>query len=169
MLDVRGNTHLGGSLDVDGHATLADGLTVTQTNNDEFALRIEGAAFTTTGLFRSSDARLKTNVWALKDPLYTLLLLQGVSFEWIDPAGRYGRHFGMIAQDVEQVFPNWVTTGPDGYKSVSYEGFEALAVESLRQLKNENDELRAQNEELRLRLERVEKAVERLTPNAPPE
>ena len=62
-----------------------------------------------------------------------------------------------------------MTTGPDGYKSVSYVGFEALAVESLRQLKNENDELRAQNEELRLRLERVEKAVERLTPNAPPE
>ena len=32
----------------------------------------------------------------------------------------------MIAQEVEQVFPDWVETGKDGMKRLSIRGFEAL-------------------------------------------
>ncbi len=48
----------------------------------------------------------------------------------------------MIAQEVEKVFPEWVGTDRDGYKTLTIRGFEALAVESLRTLKSENDVLR---------------------------
>ncbi len=50
------------------------------------------------------------------------------------------------------VFPDWVVTGSDGYKAVCYPGFEALNVESFRELKTavgalevENARLRAEN------------------------
>lgn len=42
---------------------------------------------------------------------------------------------------VEQVLPDWVEEA-GGYKRLTIRGFEALAVESLRQLHTENDELR---------------------------
>jgi hypothetical protein len=45
----------------------------------------------------------------------------------------------MIAQEVEVVFPDWVGRGPEGYLYVTYRGFEALAVEALRDLREEKD------------------------------
>ena len=45
----------------------------------------------------------------------------------------------MIAQEVEPVFPDWVESGPEGYKRLTYRGFEALTVEALRELREEKD------------------------------
>jgi hypothetical protein len=61
-----------------------------------------------------------------------------VRFEYIDPDAIHefpGERIGMVARDVEGVFPDWVQTGADGYKRVTYRGFEALTVEALRDLR----------------------------------
>jgi hypothetical protein len=87
-----------------------------------------------------SDRRLKKNVHALGGALDLLLQLQGVSFEWIDAAsqgGRYGPQIGLIADEVESVFPDWVGRDPSGYKTLTIGGFEALTTEALRQLREE--------------------------------
>jgi hypothetical protein len=92
-----------------------------------------------------SDGRLKQNVAPLTCALDQLLQLRGVTFEWRDPAnigGQPGRHRGMIAQEVEQVFPEWVNITPEGYKTVGVHGFEALVIEALRELKAELDALK---------------------------
>ena len=56
----------------------------------------------------------------------------------------------MIAQEVEEVFPDWVSEGGHGYKTVTFRGFEALTVEALRDLREEKDrqstELRGQKD-----------------------
>lgn len=59
----------------------------------------------------SSDARLKTDVRPINDALDKLTQLNGVSFEWVNPQehGGMSHSGGFIAQDVEKVFPNWVT------------------------------------------------------------
>jgi hypothetical protein len=49
---------------------------------------------------------------------------------------------GFIARDYEKVFPQWVVTDQDGYKAISTSGLQALTVESIRQLKADNDGLR---------------------------
>jgi hypothetical protein len=88
----------------------------------------------------SSDARLKKNIRTLSGALDKLLALRGVNFEYIDPQKIHelsGERMGLIAQEVEKVFPDWVETGPDGYKRVTVRGLEALVVESLRQLRTE--------------------------------
>ena len=48
----------------------------------------------------------------------------------------------MIGQEVEKVFPEWISKSSDGYRIFSPEGFEALTVEALRELKQENNQLR---------------------------
>jgi chaperonin cofactor prefoldin len=69
----------------------------------------------------------------------------------------------MIAQEVEQVFPDWVGEGGHGYKTLGFTGFEALTVDALRELRAEKDAqietLRAQNEEMQKRLERLERLL----------
>jgi hypothetical protein len=90
-----------------------------------------------------SDARLKANVEPIVGTLDRLLMLRGVRFEYrpeVTPKAMYlpGPQIGFIAQEVERVFPDWVSEGPDGYKTVGARGFEALTVEALRELRAES-------------------------------
>ena len=71
-----------------------------------------------------------------------LLQLHGVTYAYKNPEAIHelpGQQTGMIAQEVEKVFPEWVETGRDGMKRLSVRGFEALAVEALRELRAEKD------------------------------
>jgi hypothetical protein len=87
-----------------------------------------------------SDRKLKKNIAPLQGALEKLLRLRGVSFEWKDPkqhGNLVGLQTGLVAQDVEEVFPEWVGQDAEGTKSVSVRGFEALVVEALREIKQE--------------------------------
>ena len=99
----------------------------------------------------TSDRRLKKNIRDLEGALDLLTALRGVTFEYIDPhaiSELPGTRIGMIAQEVEQVVPDWVSTGPTGYKRLTYRGFEALTVEAVRQLRAEKDVLERRVAEL---------------------
>ncbi len=90
----------------------------------------------------SSDERLKTDIEVLNGALDKLLALQGVSFRWRDPqlqGGLDGQQMGLIAQQVETVFPHWVGVDAAGYKTLSVAGFEGLVAEALRELREEKD------------------------------
>lgn len=111
----------------------------------------------------SSDARLKRNVHDLEGALDTLLALRGVTFEYVDPTAINelpGERIGFIAQEVETVVPDWISERRDGYKALTIRGFEALAVEALRELETENRELRDEVEGLRAELDALRAAVE---------
>lgn len=119
------------------------------------SLNVTGTAFKDTGPTWAfiSDARLKKNVEGLSGALGKLLKLRGVHFEWTQPEAlgvRAGTHIGLVADEVEKVFPEWVQTGPKGYKMLHLQGFEALILEALRDLKHEIDAIAA-------RLDTVEK------------
>ncbi|MBX3373798.1 MAG: tail fiber domain-containing protein [Phycisphaeraceae bacterium] len=110
----------------------------------------------------ASDARLKTGVDDLHGSLDALLALRGVSFEYIDPESISelpGRQVGFIAQEVEQVFPQWVDEAGDGYKRLTIRGFEAIAVEALRELRAEKD---AQIEAQQAQIEAQQSDIEAL-------
>ncbi len=90
-----------------------------------------------------SDARLKTQVAPLAGTLDQLLRLRGVEYVYrpeATPKSMYlpGRQVGFIAQEVEQVFPDWVSETDAGYRIVGPRGFEALTVEALRELRAES-------------------------------
>ena len=102
----------------------------------------------------TSDARVKKNIQPLTGALDKLAKLRGVTFQWVNPedhADQTSRQGGFVAQEVEQVFPEWVREvpaaahdkglTPDGMtKSLSLPfEFDALVVEGLRQLRAEKD------------------------------
>ncbi|MCI0631091.1 MAG: tail fiber domain-containing protein [Phycisphaerales bacterium] len=141
------------------------------TTNPAFLLHVDGLAGKPGGgsWTNSSDIRLKKNIADLDDALDQLMKLRGVSFEYIDPESINelpGQRIGMIAQDVEQVFPDWVDMKEDGYKTLTYRGFEALTVEALRELRREKDAqiqlLSDQNAELRARVDALQATLQAL-------
>jgi hypothetical protein len=104
-----------------------------------------------------SDARTKKSVEPIRGALGQLLQLHGVTFEYTNPSAFHeltGVHIGVMAQDVEQVFPSWVDTGTDGYKRVTFRGFEAVTVEALREL---NSQMSANASETAARIDRLER------------
>ena len=120
----------------------------------------------------SSDRRLKKNIRDLEGSLDRLLQLRSVSFEYKDPEAINelpGERTGMIAQEVEKVFPDWVDVGGHGYKTLTFRGFEALTVAALRELRQEKDQelraLRAQNTGLESRIAQLEALVAKLADN----
>ncbi len=130
-----------------------------------FMLHVNGSAGKPGGgsWSNASDERLKKYIEPLTGSLERLLMLRGTTYEYIDPEAIHelpGQRIGMIAQEVERVFPDWVHETPNGYKAVTYRGFEALTVEALRDLRAEKDKqlaardakiasLRAELEELK--------------------
>jgi len=62
--------------------------------------------------------------------------LRGVSYEWGEnaPPGYSGKDLGVIAQEVEEVFPELVHTDASGYKRVNYLGLIAPLIEAVKEL-----------------------------------
>lgn len=103
--------------------------------------------------FFASDARLKENIRPIEGALGIVLAIGGKTFDWNEThlqarGGEDGlfvrkADFGVIAQDVEQVFPLAVRTRSDGFLAVDYAKLAALAFQAIAELKQEVDGLRA--------------------------
>jgi hypothetical protein len=98
----------------------------------------------------SSDARFKTNVTPIINPLQKVLALRGVNFDWKTtefPARSFSenRSVGFIAQEVEKILPEVVQTenNAEGYKSVQYDKVVALLVEAIKEQQTQIDSLKA--------------------------
>ena len=96
-------------------------------------------------VYSSSDARLKDNVKPIENALDKIMQIRGVEFDWNNNQDAHtGHDIGVIAQEVEAVLPEIVTTRDTGYKAVKYEKLTALLIETVKELKAEIDDLRAQ-------------------------
>jgi len=94
-----------------------------------------------------SDERLKTNVLTIDNALARVLAIDGVTFAWNDAAAaieKTGADVGVLAQQVESVFPEVVVTRDNGYKAVYYEKLVPLLIEAIKELNNKVDALSKQ-------------------------
>jgi len=80
-----------------------------------------------------SDQRHKQNIHSLKNALTKLQGLRGVSFKWKDNTQNADTQIGLIAQEVEKVLPELVSTDSDGYKSIAYGKLTAVLVEAIKE------------------------------------
>lgn len=87
----------------------------------------------------SSDGALKKDIAPITGALAKLLQLHGLTYNWKD-SGR--ADVGLVAQDVQKVFPELVAKIADDRLGVDYGKLVAPIIESIRQLKEENDALR---------------------------
>ncbi len=84
---------------------------------------------TATAYFHSSDARLKENITTITDPWAILNGVHGVTYNWKKDGVPSA---GVIAQDLEKVFPRAVATGDDGMLAVEYDQLIAPLIEAVK-------------------------------------
>ncbi|WP_413295217.1 tail fiber domain-containing protein [Bdellovibrio sp. HCB185ZH] len=99
-----------------------------------FTLRTTGNANLTGTLTQASDVRLKKDIHEIPDALKKIEQLRGVTYHWKDPSKDPVLQFGVIAQEVESVYPELVRTDNEGTKSVNYLGFIAPIINALKEL-----------------------------------
>ncbi len=102
-----------------------------------------------------SDRRLKTNIQTLS-VLDKIDTMRGVSFILKD-SGK--PQIGVIAQEMRQAFPAAVTGKETSstYLGVSYDAVAAISLQGVKELKGDNDNLRAELDQLRQEFEAYKK------------
>jgi len=93
--------------------------------------------------YYSSDKRLKDNIVRIENPLEKVGKIGGYEFDWNDKQETYtGKDVGVIAQEIQEVLPELVTERDNGYLAVKYEKIVPLLIESIKELKQEVDEIK---------------------------
>lgn len=101
--------------------------------------------------YYTSDISLKTNIRPIENALDKLDKIRGVNFEWTKehldkcPNDTYfnkSHDVGVIAQEIEQVLPEVVSTRDDGIKAVKYDKIVPLLIQAIKELKAEVEELK---------------------------
>jgi len=123
---------------------------------------IDGNIYTTAGVTSyntTSDRRLKENIAPTRFGLTDLMNIEIVDYNFISDAAKTVKT-GVIAQDLQPVYPDAVTVGGDDAQaqpwSVDYGKLTPLLVKSVQELKAENDALKAQNAAILQRLVALE-------------
>lgn len=96
------------------------------------------------GFFKESDIRLKSDIAPLKHTLDQICNIPTVEFNMHDK-----HQIGTIAQDLENNFAEVVNTDSDGMKSVDYCMLGVVAIEGVKLLRQEIEDLKKQIQELK--------------------
>jgi len=110
----------------------------------------------------SSDARLKANIVSLGATLARLLLIDGKSYT-MKKDGK--QKIGVLAQDIQKVFPELVSTDDRDMLAVNYQGLVPVLINALKEQQSEINELKKQDvkmKEQEAKMKEQEKRLERL-------
>jgi hypothetical protein len=109
-----------------------------------------------------SDIRLKKNITELKGALEKVSRLRPVNFEYNDPSYGQGTQYGLIAQEVEKIYPELVVTDSSGIKKINY-GLELQmnTIQSVKELKAENESLKKDINDLNNQIKEIRRLLEK--------
>jgi hypothetical protein len=101
--------------------------------------------------YSTSDKRLKENIQPINDALCKVIGVSGNTFNWKPLTkeeiqtihSNTGRDVGVIAQEIESILPEAVTTRDNGYKAVNYEKIVPLLIEAIKEQQKQIDELKS--------------------------
>ena len=93
-----------------------------------------------------SDRSLKKNIRSIPNALERVQQLEGVNFQW---KKNDKESMGLIANDVENIFPEIVSTDSEGLKQLEYGNLVAALVEAVKEQQKEIDSLKQEVESLK--------------------
>ena len=119
-----------------------------------YALHVIGTVAGTSAYMNASDVRYKKEIEVIKNPLSKLLQINGVSYifkneEFSDLKFSKRRELGVIAQNVEKVFPEAVSRDQNGFRSVAYSMLISPIIEAIREMNSKTSKLEAENKMLK--------------------
>lgn len=115
-------------------------------NQQTWAFTGSNGDFTSPGnVVAYSDIRVKKNIEVIENALDKIDQIRGVTYDRTDIEGV--RHMGVIAQEVEKVAPEVITTSVNGdiedFKAVAYGNLAALLIEGIKELRGELREIKS--------------------------
>jgi Chaperone of endosialidase len=123
------------------------------TNTPEEALHVVGNIGLTGEMVILTTTKLKTNIRSIDNAVEIVNNLNGVRYNY--RSNEYPElklperdQIGLLAEDVEKVLPELVFEDSNSNKSVAYIKLTAVLIEAVKELKSENDELKARIEAL---------------------
>jgi hypothetical protein len=132
---------------------LSNGGTLNVYGTNGTSLRVNGNAvvtgtMTVNGVNVTSDQRFKQHIRPLGGALSTVLALRGVRYDWNALGVRHGgtagaEQVGLIAQELEKVYPELVSTDAQGYKAVNYAQLTPVLIEALKEQQAQIEALKA--------------------------
>jgi len=104
-----------------------------------------------------SDKRFKKDIEPINSALSNVLKLKPVKYSWNteefpDKHFDNKRHIGLIAQEVEEVYPEVVNTNDEGFKSVDYNKLTVVLIKAIQELNNKIEQLEKENKEMKKKL-----------------
>ena len=131
--------------------SFAGSTAVTSSNYSTYAkiyMSNSGAVYASSGFYESSDERLKNILNSVKVNLDDLAKLRKVYYLW-NNTPEDGRQLGMIAQDVQKLYPELVSMDKNtGYLSLAYDKLSVIALEAIDTLYTEYKQLKERINEL---------------------
>ncbi|HDS01028.1 MAG TPA: tail fiber domain-containing protein [candidate division Zixibacteria bacterium] len=130
-----------------------DQVAINTTTPGSQELYVVGDIYATGTITELSDVSAKTNIETIGNALELVENLRGVRYNLhsrlaADMKTSADRQVGMIAQEVESILPEVVSSPADGYKSIDYSRLTAVLVEAVKELKAENEILKQRIEAL---------------------
>jgi len=144
----------GGTSATTGRIRFREGNNIDMASISPSGAGVGSGSVTASAFFYSSDISLKENIQPLVGALGKVLQLQPVTFNWKDSGEP---SIGFIAQDVEKLFPEVVSTSEEGLKSVEYGKLTALIAEAIKEQQAEIDSMREEINSLREEIENLKK------------
>jgi len=103
--------------------------------------------------FSTSDKNFKENITPIENAIEKIRMISGNTYDWKSDMKEFhgfeGNDVGVIAQEIEAVLPQLVTTRETGYKAVKYDKLVALLIEGIKEQQQNIDNLTIQVEELK--------------------
>jgi hypothetical protein len=110
--------------------------------NERFYIQGTGNAWLAGTLTQASDARLKKNIQPLFSTLKNLNQLNGYTYNWINEQKDNEQQIGLLAQEVQKIYPQLVKQNDKGELSVNYTGLVPVLIEAIKDQQKQIDELK---------------------------
>tara|TARA_B110000091_G_scaffold211483_1_gene256222 strand:- start:78 stop:1016 length:939 start_codon:yes stop_codon:yes gene_type:complete len=137
-----------------GYEDNSDPFSSTTIYSDAFVVYFNGNATLSGDLTINSDARLKDNIQPLGTTLSKLHKIEGKTYTMKRDEEKKQK-IGVLAQDIEKVFPELVSEGSDGILSVNYQGLVPVLINSINEQQNQFVKQQAEIDALKVLIKKL--------------
>lgn len=127
--------------------------------NESFYIQGTGNAWLQGTLTQASDARLKQDIRPLVSSLAKLEQLNGYTYNWISQDRDTEEQVGLLAQEVQQFYPQLVKQNERGELSVNYTGLVPVLLEGIKEQQKQIEALKEQNLHQQQQIELILKKI----------
>ena len=122
---------------------LPNGMKVQTPSNRIVPVYINSDLYVNGSIYNTSDAILKENVLSIADDkLGNMMKLKPMEYNFKSDSNKK-IHYGMIAQDVEKLFPELIIKNINGHKTINYIEFIPMLISNIQNMQKEIDELKS--------------------------